>query len=217
MSLACVRNKPITVKAKWLEPMQRATDTSPIMAAGDYLTNQFLIAMPTMTDANFAQTVTYIWEHNEEGALGIIINRPLQMKLADVFEQLKMPTPTESVGRQSVFQGGPVQTDRGFVLHHIGGHWEHTRQVSSRIQVTTSPDILDAMARGTGPDTALVALGYAGWSAGQLEQELAANAWLTVPADERIIFSTPYEQRWHAAARLIGVDLATISSLAGHA
>ncbi len=187
------------------------------MAAGDYLTNQFLIAMPTMTDANFAQTVTYIWEHNEEGALGIIINRPLQMKLADVFEQLKMPTPTESVGRQSVFQGGPVQTDRGFVLHHIGGHWEHTRQVSSRIQVTTSPDILDAMARGTGPDTALVALGYAGWSAGQLEQELAANAWLTVPADERIIFSTPYEQRWHAAARLIGVDLATISSLAGHA
>lgn len=217
MSLARVRNKPITVEAKWLEPMQRATDTSPIMAAGDYLTNQFLIAMPTMTDANFAQTVTYIWEHNEEGALGIIINRPLQMKLADVFEQLKMPTPTESVGRQSVFQGGPVQTDRGFVLHHIGGHWEHTRQVSSRIQVTTSPDILDAMARGTGPDTALVALGYAGWSAGQLEQELAANAWLTVPADERIIFSTPYEQRWHAAARLIGVDLATISSHAGHA
>jgi putative transcriptional regulator len=186
------------------------------MAGGDFLTNQFLIAMPAMTDSNFAQTVTYIWEHNADGALGIIINRPLQMKLADVFEQLKMPTPAESVGRQSVLQGGPVQTDRGFVVH-LGGQWEHTRKVTSRIQVTTSPDILDAMARGNGPDTAIVALGYAGWSAGQLEQELAQNAWLTVPADERILFDTPYEERWHAAARLLGVDLATISSHAGHA
>lgn len=186
------------------------------MAGGDFLTNQFLIAMPAMTDANFSQTVTYIWEHNADGALGIIINRPLQMKLADVFEQLKMPAPTESIGRQSVLQGGPVQTDRGFVVH-LGGQWEHTRQVTSRIQVTTSPDILDAMARGNGPDTAIVALGYAGWSAGQLEQELAQNAWLTVPADERILFDTPYEDRWHAAARLLGVDLATISSHAGHA
>lgn len=187
------------------------------MAGGNFLTDQFLIAMPAMTDTNFSQTVTYIWEHNADGALGIIINRPLQMKLADVFEQLKMPTPTETVGRQSVLQGGPVQTDRGFVLHHIGGRWEHTRQVSSRIQVTTSPDILDAMARGSGPETALVALGYAGWSAGQLEQELAQNAWLTVPADERIIFDTPYEQRWLAAGRLLGIDLATISPHVGHA
>jgi putative transcriptional regulator len=202
---------------KALEPMGTATDTWPIMAGREYLTNQFLIAMPAMTDANFAQTVTYIWEHNDDGALGIIINRPLQMKLAEVFEQLKMPTPADTVGRQSVLQGGPVQTDRGFVLHDIGGDWEHTRQVSSRIQVTTSPDILDAMARGTGPATAVVALGYAGWSAGQLEHELTQNAWLTVPADERIIFSTPFEQRWHAAGRLLGIDLTTISPLAGHA
>jgi putative transcriptional regulator len=187
------------------------------MARGDFLSNQFLIAMPAMTDSNFAQTVTYIWEHNADGALGIIINRPLQMKLADVFEQLKMPTAVDAIGQQSVFQGGPVQTDRGFVLHHIGGHWEHTRKVSSRIQVTTSPDILDAMARGSGPETALVALGYAGWSGGQLEQELAQNAWLTVPADDRIIFDTPFDQRWHAAGRLLGIDLATISPHAGHA
>ena len=137
--------------------------------------------------------------------------------LADVFEQLKMPTPTESVGQQPVLQGGPVQTDRGFVLHHSGRQWEHTRAVSSRIQVTTSPDILDAMARGDGPETALVALGYAGWSAGQLEQELAQNAWLTVAADERIIFDTPYEQRWLAAGRLLGIDLATINPHVGHA
>ena len=206
---------PITVKA--LEPALRGLDTYPTMSGDASLTNQFLIAMPAMTDANFAQTVTFIWEHNTDGALGIIINRPLQMKLADVFEQLKMPTPADSVGQQPVLQGGPVQTDRGFVVHHTGGQWEHTRQISSRIQVTTSPDILDAMARGAGPDTAIVALGYAGWSAGQLEKELVQNAWLTVPADEKILFDTPFEQRWRAAGRLLGVDLATISPQAGHA
>ena len=185
--------------------------------SGDFLTNQFLIAMPAMTDTNFAQTVTFIWEHNADGALGIIINRPLQMRLADVFEQLKMPTAPGVSGDQPVLQGGPVQTDRGFVVHQAGSLWEHTRQVSSRIQVTTSPDILDAMARGNGPSTAVVALGYAGWAAGQLESELAQNAWLTVPADEKIIFDTPFEQRWLAAGRLLGIDLATISLTAGHA
>ncbi|HEY5759217.1 MAG TPA: YqgE/AlgH family protein [Steroidobacter sp.] len=187
------------------------------MSEGDFLTNQFLIAMPAMTDSNFSQTVTFIWEHNADGALGIIINRPLQMRLLDVFEQLKMPTGPGVFGHQQVLQGGPVQTDRGFVVHQVGGHWEHTRQVSPRLQVTTSPDILNAMARGSGPGTALVALGYAGWSAGQLETELAQNAWLTAPADERILFDTPYEQRWRAAGRLLGVDLATISDQVGHA
>jgi putative transcriptional regulator len=103
------------------------------------------------------------------------------------------------------------------VVHQVGGHWEHTRQVSPRIQVTTSPDILNAMARGAGPDTALVALGYAGWSAGQLESELAQNAWLTAPCDERILFDTPYEHRWREAGRLLGVDLTTISDQVGHA
>jgi putative transcriptional regulator len=184
---------------------------------GDFLTNQFLIAMPAMTDSNFAQTVTFIWEHNAEGALGIIINRPLQMRLVDVFEQLKMPTAPGVSGHQPVLQGGPVQTDRGFVVHHAGSRWEHTLQVSSRIQVTTSPDILDAMARGTGPGTALVALGYAGWGSGQLENEIAQNAWLTAPCDERILFDTPYEHRWRAAGRLLGIDLATISPHVGHA
>jgi len=141
----------------------------------------------------------------------------LQMRLLDVFEQLKMPTGPGVFGHQQVLQGGPVQTDRGFVVHQVGGHWEHTRQVSPRLQVTTSPDILNAMARGSGPDTALVALGYAGWSAGQLETEVAQNAWLTAPCDERILFDTPYEQRWRAAGRLLGVDLATISDQVGHA
>jgi putative transcriptional regulator len=116
-----------------------------------------------------------------------------------------------------VLQGGPVQTDRGFVVHHVGGRWEHTRQISSRIHVTTSPDILNAMALGSGPQTALVALGYAGWGAGQLESELAQNAWLTAPCDERILFDTPYEQRWRAAGRLLGIDLAIMSPQVGHA
>lgn len=187
------------------------------MSGSDFLTNQFLVAMPAMTDANFSQTVTLIWEHNADGALGIVINRPLQMRLADVFEQLKMPQAADGVSQQPVLHGGPVQTDRGFVVHYIGGEWEHTRRVSSRLQVTTSPDILNSMAHGQGPQTALVALGYAGWAAGQLERELAQNAWLTVPCDERILFDTPYEQRWHAAGRLLGVDLTTISSHVGHA
>jgi putative transcriptional regulator len=187
------------------------------MSEAGYLTNQFLVAMPTMADANFAQTVTFIWEHNHEGALGIIINRPLQMRLAEVFDQLKMPMSPSVSGVERVLQGGPVQTDRGFVVHHVGGDWEHSRKVSSRIQVTTSPDILNAMAQGTGPATAIVALGYAGWGAGQLEAELALNAWLTVPCDERILFDTPFEQRWQAAGRLLGIDVATISPQAGHA
>jgi putative transcriptional regulator len=187
------------------------------MTGGDFLTNQLLIAMPGMADSNFAQTVTFIFEHDADGALGIIINRPLQMRLADVFEQLKLPTSEGLAGDQAVLQGGPVQVDRGFVIHNTGGPWEHTRQVSSRIHVTTSPDILNAMARGSGPPTALVALGYAGWSAGQLETELGQNAWLTAPCDERILFATPYEQRWRAAGRLLGVDLTTMSSHVGHA
>lgn len=187
------------------------------MADPGYLTNQFLVAMPAMTDANFAQTVTFIWEHNHEGALGIIINRPLQMRLADVFEQLKLPMSPGVDGVQPVLQGGPVQADRGFVVHRAGGEWEHSRKVSASVQVTTSPDILDAMARGAGPTTAIVALGYAGWGPGQLETELTQNAWLTVPCDETILFDTPYQQRWHAAGRLLGIDVATISSHVGHA
>src|SRR5690606_5133531 len=145
------------------------------------LTNQFLIAMPALADTNFAQTVTFIWEHNGEGAPGIISNRPLQTRRVAGLVPVKSLTAPAVYGNQHVLQGGPVQTDRGFVVHHVGGSWEHTKQISSRIQVTTSPDILSAMAQGTGPDTAIVALGYAGWSAGQLESEIAQNAWLTAP------------------------------------
>jgi len=182
-----------------------------------YLTNQFLIAMPGMDDPNFAQAVTLICEHNERGALGIVVNKPLPMSLADVFEQLGLDCARSPLTEQSVLRGGPVQTDRGFVLHTPGRLWDSSLPFSERMHLTTSRDILDALALGSGPEHAVVALGYAGWEAGQLEDEMARNAWLTVPADERLIFETPIEERWHAAGRLLGVNLLHLSSDAGHA
>jgi putative transcriptional regulator len=183
----------------------------------DYLNNQFLIAMPAMDDPNFAQTVTLICEHSERGALGIVINRTLPMTLGEVFAQLGLDATHSRVNDQPVLHGGPVQTERGFVLHSPTGKWESSLPFSERMHLTTSRDILDALAAGEGPASAVIALGYAGWDAGQLEEEMARNAWLTVPADERLVFATPVDQRWQAAARLLGVDLFTLSSDAGHA
>lgn len=182
-----------------------------------YLTGHLLIAMPAMTDPNFVRTVTYICEHNDEGALGIVINRPLQLDLGAVFQQLSLDSADPALTRQPVLRGGPVQTERGFVLHEPSRTWDSTVQVSDTVHLTTSQDILAAMAQGTGPRRALMALGYAGWGAGQLEAEMAANAWLSVPASPAIVFDTPFEARWSAAAGLLGINLATMSPDAGHA
>ncbi|MBS0393998.1 MAG: YqgE/AlgH family protein [Proteobacteria bacterium] len=188
---------------------------------GAYLTNQLLVAMPTLVDPNFAQTVTLICEHTDKGALGIVINRPLTMALGEVFAQLSLTASDPALRDRPVLRGGPVQQDRGFVLHPpaAGGTdpWDSTLKVSASLHVTTSRDILGSMARGEGPAQAVVALGYAGWDAGQLEEEIRSNAWLNVPVDEAIIFETPFERRWHAAARLIGIDFGRLSSQAGHA
>jgi putative transcriptional regulator len=183
----------------------------------NYLTNQFLIAMPGMDDPNFTQTVTLVCDHNDRGALGIVINRPLQMDLGDVFAQLGLDASHSRVARQHVLHGGPVQTDRGFVLHSPGSGWESTLPVSERLHLTTSRDILDALAGGGGPERAVIALGYAGWEAGQLDDEVARNAWLTVPADESLLFDVPAGERWQAAGRLLGINLLNLSSQAGHA
>jgi putative transcriptional regulator len=185
--------------------------------ATTFLNNQFLIAMPGMDDPNFAQTVTLVCEHSERGALGIIINRPLTMDLGDVFEQLGLDASQSQVSRQNVLLGGPVQTDRGFVLHSPGKGFESTLPVSDKLHLTTSRDILDALASGNGPERAIVALGYAGWEAGQLDDEMARNAWLTVPVDETLLFDVPAEDRWQAAGRLLGINLLHLSSDAGHA
>jgi putative transcriptional regulator len=185
--------------------------------AATFLSNQFLIAMPAMDDPNFAQTVTLVCEHNAQGALGIVINRPLTMTFADVFAQLHLDASQSKVAADPVLQGGPVQTDRGFVLHSPGPLWDSTLPVSDWLHLTTSRDILEALARGEGPAAAMIALGYAGWDAGQLEAEVAQNAWLTVPADEQLLFATALDDRWEAACRLLGVNLLHLSSDAGHA
>jgi putative transcriptional regulator len=185
--------------------------------AATFLTNQFLIAMPGMDDPNFSQTVTLVCEHSARGALGIVINKPLSMNLGEVFDQLGLDASNSSVSDQPVLHGGPVQTDRGFVLHSPGPAFESTLQVSEQLHLTTSRDILDALAGGRGPDNVIVALGYAGWEAGQLDEEMARNAWLTAPYDERLLFNTPLEDRWQAAGRLLGINLLHLSSDAGHA
>jgi len=184
---------------------------------GETYTNQFLVAMPGMTDPNFSQTVTLVCEHSAQGALGIVINRPLAMTLGEVFGQLGLDATLSRFASDAVLQGGPVQTDRGFVLHTPGPSWDSTLVVSDRLHLTTSRDVLDALARGEGPSAAAFALGYAGWDAGQLEEEVAQNAWLTVPADARLVFETPVAERWQAAGRLLGVNLLHLSSDAGHA
>jgi putative transcriptional regulator len=190
--------------------------------SGHHLANQFLIAMPTMADPNFSRTVTFLFEHSAQGAMGIVINRPSKMQLAEVFLQLKLQCTNHTAEAQWVLQGGPVQTEQGFVIHRSGdsgngGNWEYSVQVSDHIQITTSRDILAAMAKGEGPPEAIVALGYAGWGAGQLEAELQSNAWLTVDADESVLFDLPYDQRWQAAVRLLGIDPSRLGTDSGHA
>jgi putative transcriptional regulator len=185
------------------------------------LANHFLIAMPAMTDPNFSRTLTYVCEHNPEGALGIIVNRPLDIKLGTLFERVSMPlTPGENRYKYNdlpVFFGGPVQTDRGFVLHRPAGHWQSSLNVTEEIALTSSRDILQAMSDDGEPNDVLVSLGYSGWAAGQLEWELSQNAWLTVAADPAIIFALPAEERLPAAMQLLGVDFANLSEVAGHA
>jgi putative transcriptional regulator len=189
-----------------------------VMGEHPYLTNQLLIAMPSLADPNFAQTVTLVCEHSEHGALGIVLNRPLDMRLGEVLDQLSLPNEDPELAAMAVLRGGPVQPDRGFVLHRpVGRSWDSTLEVSRTLHVTTSRDILESMARGDGPSGASMALGYAGWDAGQLEEEVRQNSWLTAPCDDAIVFSVPFEQRWNAAARLLGVDLSRISHLSGRA
>lgn len=183
----------------------------------DNLTNHFLIAMPALHDPNFFHTVTYICVHNEDGAMGIVINRPLdELLLGDIFKHMNIIGENERIRGQSVFLGGPVEPERGFVLHTPAGHWDGMLQITPDLGVSTSREILNAMAAGHGPEKTFVALGYAGWGAGQLEEEMAENAWLSCPATDDIIFELPPEQRWQAAAGKLGIDLNLISSDAGH-
>jgi len=180
------------------------------------LTQHFLIAMPNMADPHFARSLTFICEHNDQGALGLVVNRPTDITLSRLLEQVGISINDERCRTLPIHYGGPVQVDRGFVLHRPLGQWQSTLAVGG-LGLTTSKDILEAVARGEGPEQILVTLGYAGWAPGQLENELAQNAWLTVAADEQVIFDTPTEEKLPRAMKLLGIDFASLSETAGHA
>ena len=187
------------------------------------LAGQLLIAMPALDDPHFENTVTLICEHNEHGAMGLTINRPLELTHGEVFEQIAAwaELPAERRNRdkagEPVLQGGPVSLERGFVLHRERGNWEATLDVAEGIFVTLSRDVLEAMIGDAGPVDATMALGYAGWEAEQLEEEIKSNAWLTTPATPEIVFDAPYQARWDRATHAIGVTREQLTGPAGHA
>ena len=193
----------------------------PVMAIRIDLTNQFLIAMPGMTDDTFSGTVVYLCEHNEKGALGLVINKPIDIKLKNLFEKVDLSLDREELAEQPVYFGGPVQTERGFVLHERLGEqaaaYSSTMSIPGGLEMTTSKDVLEALSNGAGPKKILVTLGYSGWQAGQLEDELGRNGWLTVDADPAVIFDTPIEMRYDRALSLLGFDPRMLSQEAGHA
>ena len=181
------------------------------------LTHKFLIAMPAMADPNFSGSVVYICEHTDKGALGLVINRPTELTLETLFDKIDLKLEIAPWKDAPVYFGGPVQTERGFVLHVPAGSYSSSLPVRDDIALTTSKDVLEAVAGGSGPAKLLVTLGYSGWGAGQLESELSANAWLTVDAQQSVIFDTPAQARQAAALRLLGIDPAQLSAQAGHA
>jgi putative transcriptional regulator len=187
------------------------------------LTNQFLIAMPGMVDDNFAGSVVYLCEHTDKGALGLVINKPIDIKLKNLFEKVELTLDRPDLEDEPVYFGGPVQTERGFVLHEHpvgseGGTYTSSIVIpGGGLEMTTSKDVLEAMAHGAGPRKVLVTLGYSGWGAGQLEDEIGRNGWLTVDAAPEVIFDTPVAQRYQRALQLLGIDPRMLSGEAGHA
>lgn len=181
-----------------------------------YLKNNFLIAMPGMEGSSFSKSVTYLCQHDEEGALGLVINKPGTLTMGDIFKQLKVDAIRPEIANIQVFMGGPVQPERGFVVHSPKGNWDSTLVVNEQLALTSSKDILEAISQDEGPDKWMVALGYAGWGGGQLESEIQQNAWLHGRADEDIIFEESIHQRWELAAHRIGVDISLMSADAGH-
>ncbi len=180
------------------------------------LAHHLLVALPSLTDPTFARTVALICQHDGNGAMGVLVNQPSDYTLGEVLAQMEIDTDDSALLAQVVLNGGPVHTERGFVLHDDPREWDSSLAVGEGVFLTTSRDILEAMARGEGPRNALVTLGCAGWSEGQLESELSDNSWLTVPAAAELLFDTPLDQRWQGAAASIGVDLFRLTDYSGH-
>lgn len=192
----------------------------PITAPALNLSNHFLIAMPSMQDPIFGGTVVYVCEHNENGVLGVVINKPTDMTMEVLFDRIDLEVSSAAdrhMESEPIMFGGPVQDDRGFVLHTPGAHYSSSLTVTNDIAFTTSIDVLEAVARGKGPERMLVSIGYSGWSPGQLEDEILRNGWLTVAADPRILFDLPVDERYSAAMKLLGFDPLMLTSEAGHA
>lgn len=181
------------------------------------LTNQLLIALPALEETGFSRSVALICQHDDDGAMGIVVNRPSEYTVGEVLGQMGVQGGSDALRIQPVLAGGPVHPERGFVLHDGGPRWDSTLAITESLYLTTSRDILEAMARGEGPAHAIVALGCAGWGSGQLEHELVENDWLTAPADADLLFTLPLEARWTAAAGRIGVDFAHLADYSGHA
>jgi putative transcriptional regulator len=187
-------------------------------------TNQFLIAMPSLREGTFAGTVIYLCEHTDKGALGLVINKPIDITLKNLFEKVELSLDRPELAESPVYFGGPVQTERGFVLHESlggedgeGGHYNSSLRIPGGLEMTTSKDVLEALSSGAGPKKVLVTLGYSGWGAGQLEDEMSRNGWINVNAERDIIFDTPVEQRYDKALSLLGIDANMLSGEAGHA
>jgi len=192
----------------------------PMAAPELNLANHFLIAMPSMQDPIFGGTVVYVCEHNENGVLGVVINKPTDMTMQVLFERIDLEVSSAAdrhMESEPIMFGGPVQDDRGFVLHTPGAHFSSSLTVTNDVAFTTSIDVLEAVAKGKGPERMLVSIGYSGWSPGQLEDEISRNGWLTVAADPRILFDMPVEDRYSAAMKLLGIDPWMLTSEAGHA
>ncbi len=190
-------------------------------SGGINFTNQFLIAMPGIAGDTFAGTVIYLCEHTDKGALGLVINKPIDIKLKNLFEKVELTLDRADLAEAPVYFGGPVQTERGFVLHEQlddeGSRFSSSLKIPGGLEMTTSKDVLEALSSGAGPTRILVTLGYSGWGAGQLEEEMGRNTWINVEAQPEIIFNTPVEQRYDKALSLLGIDPAMLSSDAGHA
>ena len=187
-------------------------------SSNNYLENQFLIAMPQLAGSYFANSLTYLWKHSEDGALGIVINKPLQASVADIFDELDIVCDIDKnlVRQKKLLAGGPVEQDKGFIIHDSDNRWESSIAITSQITICTSKTILNDIAGGAGPKNYLVALGCAGWDSGQLEEEISANTWITVPANAELIFSNNYSSKIDEAAALLGIDLLQISPETGH-
>jgi len=193
------------------------TQSSGMAESATWLRGHFLVAMPGMSDPRFAHSLIYLCEHSGDGAMGIVVNKPTDMTLASLFERVELANPDSELSGQPVLFGGPVQLDRAFVLHKPANPWQATMKVTDKIALTSSKDILESVGGEAAPDSILVALGYAGWVPGQLDNEILQNAWLSVPADDEILFDLPYEERLPAALAKLGIGFDRLSDVAGHA